>query len=101
MEPFKLPQQKQAAKVPCFSPLSGLYPVSMNRMDPILPAQREAKLRYLDHECEVVKPGDFVRCGVTGDPIRLEVLRYWSVDRQIPFKSAAVSFEAYLKLSQS
>jgi hypothetical protein len=67
----------------------------MNRMDPIFPRQREAKLRYLDHEYEVVTPGDFVRCHVTGDPIRIENLRYWSVQKQVAFKSAAESFADY------
>lgn len=66
-------------------------------MDHIMPAQREALLRYLDHEFEVVQPGEFVRCAVTGDPIRLENLRYWSIDRQVAYKSAAESFQDYLR----
>ncbi len=69
----------------------------MNRMDPIFPKQREAKLRYLDHEYEVITPGDYVRCAVTGDPIRIENLRYWNVERQVPYKSAVESFAAYRK----
>lgn len=69
----------------------------MNRMDHIIPAQREAKLRYLDHEFEVVSVGEFVRCAVTGDPIRLENLRYWNVAKQVAFKSAKESFADYLK----
>ncbi len=64
----------------------------MNRIDPIFPAQREARLRYLDHEYDVLQPGDFVRCAVTGDPIRLENLRYWSVGKQQAYKSARESF---------
>ncbi len=69
----------------------------MNRMDPIFPHQREAKLRYLDHEYEVIATGDFVLCTVTGDPIRIENLRYWSVERQVAFKSAKESFMDYRK----
>jgi hypothetical protein len=69
----------------------------MNRMDSILPHSREAKLRYLDHEFEVVSPGEFVRCAVTGDPIRLDGLRYWSVAKQAPYKTALISFEDFLK----
>lgn len=69
----------------------------MNRMDPIFPHSREARLRYLDHEYEIVSAGDFVRCAVTGDPIRLDALRYWSVERQAPYKSALISFEDYLR----
>jgi hypothetical protein len=70
----------------------------MNFHDPNLPSQREAKLRYLDHEFEVLKDGEFVRCAVTGDPIRLDNLRYWSIDSQMPFKSAREAFADYLKL---
>jgi hypothetical protein len=70
---------------------------SMNRMDPIFPARREARLRYLDHEYEVLSPGEFVRCAVTGDPVSLDDLRYWNIAQQLPFKSAEISFQHYLK----
>lgn len=69
----------------------------MNRIDPIFPAQQEAKLRYLDHEFEVVNPGDFVRCAVSGDPIYLDNLRYWNIEKQVAYKSARESFEDYLQ----
>ena len=68
----------------------------MNSFDPIFPAQREARLRYLDHEYDVLQPGDFVRCAITGDPIRLENLRYWSVEKQQAYKSARESFKDFL-----
>ena len=51
----------------------------MNYLDPNLPRQREAKLKYLNSDFQVLKEGDFVRCGVSGDPIRLENLKYWDV----------------------
>jgi hypothetical protein len=73
------------------------YVSAMNRMDHIVPAQREARLRYLDHEFEVVSPGEFVRCAKSGDPIRLDALRYWNVEKQEPFKSAEISFADFLK----
>lgn len=69
----------------------------MNFLDPILPQQREARLKYLDADCQVLREGEFVRCGVTGDPIQIDNLRYWDVERQIPFKSAAVAFGEYRK----
>jgi hypothetical protein len=69
----------------------------MNSFDPILPKQREAKLRYLDHDFEIIQQGEFVRCAVTGDPIRLDQLRYWSIAKQAPYKSAAQAFADYLK----
>lgn len=71
--------------------------MAMNRIDPIFPARREARLRYLDHEYDVLQPGDFVRCAVTGDPIRLENLRYWSVEKQQAYKSAHESFIDFMR----
>ena len=60
---------------------------------PIQP-QREAKLRYLDADFQILRDGDYVRCAVTGDPIKIDNLRYWSVDRQEPYKSAHESLQA-------
>ena len=42
----------------------------------------EAELKYLDGDFRIVRPGAFVRCAVTGVPIPLEELKYWSVERQ-------------------
>jgi hypothetical protein len=39
----------------------------------------------------VVKPGKFVLCAVTGEPIALEALRYWSVERQEAYASPEVA----------
>lgn len=51
----------------------------------------EARLRYLDGDFQIVTPGPFVRCSVTGQEIPLEELRYWSVERQEPYIDAAAS----------
>ncbi|MGH6855130.1 MAG: DUF2093 domain-containing protein [Aestuariivirga sp.] len=69
----------------------------MNFLDPLLPQAREARLRYLDADFQVVREGEFVRCAVTGDPIRLDNLRYWNVQRQVPYRSADVAFAELLK----
>jgi hypothetical protein len=53
----------------------------------------EAVVEYLDSNLKVLRPGSFVRCAVTGEPIPLEQLRYWSVERQ----EAYASPEAVLK----
>jgi hypothetical protein len=45
-------------------------------------ATGEARLRYLDADFDVLAPGDYVVCAVTGRKIPLQALRYWSVDRQ-------------------
>ena len=54
----------------------------LNRYDRASPMAGEAEVRYLDGDFRVVKPGAFVRCAVTGVPIPLEELKYWSVDLQ-------------------
>jgi len=47
----------------------------------------EAEVKYLDGDFRVVRPGAYVRCAVTGVPIPLEELKYWSVERQEPYAS--------------
>lgn len=70
----------------------------MNRIEKFFGIRNEAKLRYLDGEFEVLSPGEFVRCAVTGQPISLADLRYWSVDAQEPYASAEISVQRYLEL---
>ncbi|WMT91407.1 DUF2093 domain-containing protein [Pelagibacterium sp. H642] len=55
----------------------------------------EAQIRYLDADYVVLKPGTFVRCAITGRPIPIEDLAYWSVDRQEPYANAEAAFTAY------
>ena len=62
----------------------------MNRFE--TPAS-EAQVQYGDGEYRVLRPGLYVRCGVTGEAIPLDELRYWSVDLQ----EAYVSTDAALK----
>ena len=54
----------------------------------------EAKLRYGTPDFQVVRPGTYVRCAVTGEAIPLDLLRYWSVERQEAYADAAASFKA-------
>jgi hypothetical protein len=70
----------------------------MNRIEKFFGVRNEAKLRYLDGEFEVLSPGEFVRCAVTGQPIALADLRYWSVDAQEAYASADISVQRYLEL---
>ena len=42
----------------------------------------EAEVKFLDGDFRIVRPGAFVRCAVTGVPIPLEELKYWSVESQ-------------------
>lgn len=57
----------------------------LNRFDRPSPMAGEAELKYLDGDFRIVRPGAFVRCAVTGVPIPLEELKYWSVERQEPY----------------
>lgn len=41
-----------------------------------------ATLHFADGEFAVLKAGRFVACAVSGKPIPLEILRYWSAERQ-------------------
>lgn len=55
----------------------------------------EAKVRYLDGDYVVLKPGTFVRCAITGKPIPIDELNYWNVDRQEAYADADAAIEAY------
>ena len=66
----------------------------MNRFEG--PGSREARIRYLDGDFQVLSPGSFVRCAVTGASIPLDELKYWSVARQEPYADAAASLKREL-----
>jgi hypothetical protein len=42
----------------------------------------EARLRYGDNDYDILSPGSYVTCAVTGRQIPIGALRYWSVDLQ-------------------
>jgi hypothetical protein len=66
----------------------------MNRMDKH-GRGGEARLRYLDGDFQVVTPGAFVRCAVTGIEIPLDDVKYWSVKRQEPYADAAAALKRF------
>lgn len=69
----------------------------MLRQTPQAGPQAEAVLEYLDADFRVVKPGQYVRCAVTGQPIQLDQLKYWSVDRQEAYVDAQASLTRELQ----
>jgi hypothetical protein len=71
----------------------------MNRYEPKFAGGREAKLRFLDGDYQVVVPGDFVRCSVTGQPIPMDLVRYWNVERQEVYADAEISMKRYVELN--
>jgi hypothetical protein len=72
----------------------------MNRFERLFGLRGEAKLRYFDGEFQVLIPGDFVRCAVTGEPITLADLRYWSVELQEAYASADIAFARHRALRE-
>ena len=71
----------------------------MNRMDRH-GRGGEARLRYLDGDFQVLVPGAFVRCVVTGAEIPLDELRYWSVLRQEAYADAAAALQRYQQIGR-
>lgn len=69
----------------------------MNRIDLSGPGG-EAWVRYLDGDYQIVSPGTFVRCAITGAAIALDDLKYWSVSRQEAYADAAASLTAHKRL---
>jgi hypothetical protein len=67
----------------------------MNRFEG--PGAREARIRYLDGDFQVLSPGAFVRCAVTGESIPIDELKYWSVERQEAYASAEISLKRELQ----
>ncbi len=59
----------------------------MNRFERQPQSAVEAEVEYRDGDYRVRRPGAFVRCAVTGEPIALEELRYWNVDLQEAYSS--------------
>ena len=55
----------------------------------------EARLRYLDGDFQVLSPGGYVRCAVTGREIPLDELKYWSVELQEAYADAATSLKRH------
>ncbi|HEY3777511.1 MAG TPA: DUF2093 domain-containing protein [Rhizomicrobium sp.] len=67
----------------------------MNQMERDLRPEGLAELEYLDGEYRLVKPGSFILCAVTGAPIPLDELRYWSVDLQEAYASPAIALQRF------
>lgn len=56
---------------------------------------RPAKLRYLSGSYQVVAPGDYVLCAVTGARLPVASLRYWSSELQEAYANAEVAVGRY------
>lgn len=72
----------------------------MNRFERPPQAAVEAEVDYLDGDFRVRRPGAFVRCATTGQPIPLEELRYWNVDLQEPYSSPQAKLDRLRELKR-
>ncbi len=52
-----------------------------------------AKIKYLPNNFQIIEPGDYVECAVSGKQIILENLNYWSVEFQEPYYSYKEAFK--------
>ena len=56
---------------------------------------RPASLRYLSGSFQVLSPGDYVLCAVTGKRLPVTTLRYWSAELQEAYADATVAVARY------
>jgi hypothetical protein len=59
---------------------------------------KAAKLHYMANGFRVLVPGDHVKCALSGAPIALESLRYWSIARQEAYATPDLATRAALSL---
>ena len=59
---------------------------------------RPARLRYLSGSYNVIAPGEFVTCAVTGKRIGLPALRYWSAELQEAYIDATAATQRYTEM---
>ena len=52
-----------------------------------------AKIKYLPNNFQIIEPGDYVVCAVSGKKINVENLTYWNVEVQEPYFSDQEAFK--------
>ena len=57
-------------------------------------SKKLAKIKYLPNNFQIIEPGDYVECAVSGKQISIENLTYWSVEFKEPYFSYV---EAHIK----
>jgi len=60
---------------------------------------QEAIIDFGSPDFTIIKPGDFVRCAVTGDRIPLDALRYWSAKRNEAYRDAVTAAQRLSQLT--
>lgn len=67
----------------------------MNAHDRDFGSGDPARLRYGDGDFDVLRPGRYVVCAVSGVKIPLEQLRYWSAELQEAYAGPAESLKRW------
>ena len=57
-----------------------------------------AKIKYLPNNFQIIQPGDYVECAVSGKKIDLENLTYWNVELQEAYFSYKEAFQKREKM---
>ena len=60
-----------------------------------------AKLKYLPNNFQIIEPGDYVVCAVSGKEISLDNLSYWNVKLQEPYFSYKEAHERKEKTNEN
>ena len=60
-----------------------------------------AKLKYLPNNFQIIEPGEYVVCAVSGKEISLDKLSYWNVELQEPYYSYREAFEKREKIIEN
>ncbi|ODU21101.1 MAG: hypothetical protein ABS87_07845 [Sphingomonas sp. SCN 67-18] len=60
------------------------------------PNGKAARLHYMANGFRVLSHGDHVVCAVSGERIPLDLLRYWSVERQEAYATPEIATRAAL-----
>ena len=63
-------------------------------------AKKLAKIKYLPNNFQLIEPGDYVECAVSGKKINIEDLTYWSVELQEPYFSYKEAFKKREQLNK-
>ncbi|MCD1622854.1 DUF2093 domain-containing protein [Citromicrobium bathyomarinum] len=54
-------------------------------------SDQPAKLHYGPNSFRVIRNGRYVPCAITGEPIPLDTLRYWSAEHQEAYASCEIA----------
>ncbi|WP_440920041.1 DUF2093 domain-containing protein [Candidatus Pelagibacter sp.] len=60
-----------------------------------------AKIKYLPNNFNIIEPGDYVECAVSGKKIKIENLNYWNVELQEAYFSYKEAHQKREKLEKN